>query len=53
MTKEEALAEIKALRDRLLNGADDGPTAEGWELNVAEALDRAGDLIEFPVNIKE
>lgn len=48
MEKADALAAIKALRDRLMNEADSGPDAEGWELDVAERLDRAGDLIEFP-----
>lgn len=48
MTKSEILAAIKTLRDKINNKADCGPGAEGWEGGVTEALDRAGDLIEFP-----
>jgi len=48
MSKDEALAQIKALRDRLMAQSPQTATSENWELDVAEALDRAADLIEFP-----
>lgn len=48
MTKNEALAAIKQLRDKINDEADTTAEAEMWENNVLEALDRAADLIEFP-----
>jgi hypothetical protein len=46
MTKEEALAKIKALRDAINDGPD--PAGDGWTNQVLFWLDRASDVIEFP-----
>ena len=48
ISKEDALKLIKQLRDKINTEADTTATAKGWENAVVEALDKAGDLIEFP-----
>lgn len=48
MTKQEALAAIKALRGKINDEADTTAEAEMWENGVLDALDRVSDLIEFP-----
>jgi hypothetical protein len=52
ITKEEVLQRIKELRDAVNDIPD--PTAVGWDANgVLAALDRAGDIIEFPNRFTE
>lgn len=48
MTKQEALAEIKELRDRINDEADCTHEGPGWGNPVCELLDAASDHLEFP-----
>lgn len=46
MTKDQALAEIKTLRDKINDVPD--PTEGNWRNEVCFHLDAASDVIEFP-----
>lgn len=47
MTKQEALTQIKRLRDKINDEAYTTAEAELWENGVCDALDRAADILEF------
>lgn len=47
MTKEQAMREIKTLRDRINNEAEETDVAP-WSNDVCYHLDLASDVIEFP-----
>lgn len=54
MTKIQALAEIKTLRDKINNFGEDAltnpdlPESDSWFNQVCYHLDAASDVIEFP-----
>ena len=57
MTKEQALSEIKTLRDKINNQGVDAatdaslPEADTWINSVCFHLDAAADAIEFPKKV--
>lgn len=55
MTKEEALAEIKRIRDRINNDFDHDDvlsTGVHWVGEVLGYLDSASDVLEFPRRLR-